>query len=161
MKKLKGPSETVTKFIRILETLKDKLGPILFQLPPRWNCNPERLSYFLNELPSGYRYTFEFRDPSWFEEQIFDILKDNNAAFCMYDFNRRLSPKVITSDFIYIRLHGPNGKYRGQYSKQNLAGWAGAFSTWLRKVKEIYCYFDNDEKGYATQDAVKLKSMIE
>jgi len=160
MKKLKDPSEPVSNLLERLESLKDKLGPILFQLPPRWRCNPRRLSSFLEKLPSGYKYTFEFRDPGWFEEEIYDILRDYNVAFCIYDFNRRLSPKVITADFIYTRLHGPGGKYRGKYSKQSPAGWAGAFSSWAKQGKEIYCYFDNDEKGYAVQNAIELNNML-
>jgi uncharacterized protein YecE (DUF72 family) len=161
MKKLKDPSQPVNKFLNRVDTIKDRLGPILFQLPPRWHCNPERLINFLDKLPSGYRYTFEFRDPTWFKEEIYDILRDNNAAFCMYDFNGRLSPKIITSDFIYIRLHGPDGKYSGQYSEQALAEWVGAFSQWLKKGEEIFCYFDNDEKGYAVQNAIELRKMLE
>jgi uncharacterized protein YecE (DUF72 family) len=160
MKKLKDPSEPVTNLFERLEALKDKLGPILFQLPPRWKCNSERLSSFLEQLPREYKYTFEFRDPSWFKEETYDILRNNNAAFCMYDFDRRLSPKIITSDFIYIRLHGPEGKYRGEYSRQNLTGWAGVFSSWAKQGKEIYCYFDNDEKGYAVRNAIELNNMI-
>ncbi len=160
MKKLKDPSDPVSNLLERLKILKNKLGPILFQLPPRWKCNSERLSSFLEELPPGYKYAFEFRDPRWFKEEIYNILRNNNSAFCIYDFNRRLSPKIATANFIYIRLHGPGGKYRGKYSKQDLTGWAGAFSSWIKQGKEIYCYFDNDEKGYAVQNAIELNDML-
>ena len=87
------------------------------------------LKNFLDNLPDNYRYVFEFRNPSWFDEEIFRLLNHYRAAFCIYDLNQELSPKEITTDFIYIRLHGPDGAYKGQYSIQTLSGWAGAFST--------------------------------
>jgi uncharacterized protein YecE (DUF72 family) len=70
-----------------------------------------------------------------------------------------MSPREVTADFIYIRLHGPSGKYQGQYSEEALAGWAGFLRLWQKKVKALYCYFDNDEAGYAAQDALRLKAM--
>jgi uncharacterized protein YecE (DUF72 family) len=161
MKKLKDPQEPVETFMERIKVLEAKLGPILFQLPPNWNINPERLNAFLDQLPAGYQYTFEFRDPSWFEQSIYEALEKHNAAFCMYHLSHRISPKPVTSDFIYIRLHGPDDAYQGKYDPQELSGWAGALSTWQRQSKEIYCYFDNDEKGYAPQDAKKLKGMLE
>ena len=161
MKKLKDPQEPVTNFMKRVDVLEDKLGPILFQLPPRWKVNPERLINFLKALPAGFRYTFEFRDSSWFDQRVMDALTDQGAAFCIYHLNRQLSPKEVTADFVYVRLHGPDGAYQGQYDTSELSGWAGAFSTWARQSKEIYCYFDNDEKGYAAGDALKLDAMVE
>ena len=144
-----------------VEILEQKLGPILFQLPPHWKVNPERLKAFLKVLPEGFRYAFEFRDSSWFDQRVIDALADQGAAFCIYHLNQRISPKEVTADFVYVRLHGPDGAYQGQYELSELSGWAGAFSTWARASKEIYCYFDNDERGYAAQDALRLKEMVE
>ncbi len=160
MKKLKDSQQPVSKFLKQVEVLRDKLGPILFQLPPRWNVNLERLETFLKVLPSDFRYTFEFRDPSWCDERVYSLLSERGAAFCIYDFDRRQSPKEVTAEFAYIRLHGPDGPYKGQYDKQTLSGWAGAVSSWVRKKKEVYCYFDNDQAGYAAQDAANLNRML-
>ena len=135
------------KFLDTVKLFKNKLGPILFQMPPRWRVNPERLETFVELLSDNYLFTFEFRDPSWFDPRIYEI-------------GELKSPKIVTADFVYIRLHGPDGPYRGQYSAQELAGWAGALSTWKRQGKEIYLYFDNDEAGYAPQDAIKLQTML-
>ena len=161
MKKLKEPEEPVAGFLERVALLQEKLGPILFQLPPHWRYNGERLESFLGTLPRGYRYTFEFRDPSWFNAQAYEALARHNAAFCMYHLAGRLSPKEITADWIYVRLHGPDGAYEGKYDKQELAGWAGAFSTWLDQGKTVYCYFDNDQRGYAVQNASELKAMMD
>src|SRR5690606_28208600 len=81
MKKLKDPKTTFTNFITQVEVLQEKLGPILFQLPPRWKYNEERFQAFLEILPSQYRYTFEFRDQSWYNDSAYKLLKAHNAAF--------------------------------------------------------------------------------
>jgi len=118
------------------------------------------LRFFLEALPIGYRFAFECRDPSWFNPDVYALLRAHNAAFCIYDFDYLLSPREVTADFIYIRLHGPAGKYRGQYSDAALSGWARFIKGWRRKVKAVYCYFDNDEAGYAAKDAMRLKEML-
>jgi uncharacterized protein YecE (DUF72 family) len=161
MKKLKDPEKSLSKFLVRIEELKEKLGPILFQLPPRWKFNGGRLDAFLEVLPKKFRCAFEFRDPSWFRDETLDALARHGAAFCIYELAGLLSPREVTADWIYIRLHGPGGKYEGKYSPQTLAGWAGSFSAWARKKKEIFCYFDNDQAGYAAQDALRLQKMIE
>lgn len=161
MKKLKDPAESLRKLFAVAEVLGAKLGPILFQLPPRWGANPDRLERFVEALPDGHRYTFEFRDPSWFDERIYAILAARNAAFCQYELEGRLSPKKITADFVYIRLHGPAEQaYQGSYDAQTLSGWAGALTAWQRQGKTIFCYFDNDQAGYAAQNALRLQEMV-
>jgi uncharacterized protein YecE (DUF72 family) len=160
MKKLKDPEEPVHSFTNRVKTLGEKLGPILFQLPPRWHVNAERLEAFLQQLPGEFRFTFEFRDPSWFDERVYALLEEHGVAFCIYDFDRRLSPKKVTADFVYIRLHGPEGPYQGQYTAQQLAGWTGAISTWVRQGREVFCYFDNDQAGYAPENAAQLQEML-
>lgn len=161
MKKLKDASQPLFLFLERAAALGDRLGPVLFQLPPRWRCNPERLRAFLGMLPGGHRYAFEFRDRTWFDDAVYDALQEYGAAFCIYDLAGEISPKEVTADFVYIRLHGPGGPYQGQYKTEVLAGWTGAFSAWSKQGKEIYCYFDNDEAGYAAQDALRLKEMTE
>jgi uncharacterized protein YecE (DUF72 family) len=161
MKKLKDPWEPLEKLLDRVSVLGEKLGPVLFQLPPRWGSNPERLEGFLEILPEDQRYAFEFRDPSWFEDEVYGMLAKHRAAFCVYDLGGKTSPKEITAAFAYVRLHGPDGPYRGRYGPQRLAGWAGTFSAWRKKGLDVYCYFDNDEAGYAAQDALRLKQMTE
>lgn len=160
MKKLKEPREAVSYLITTVSLFKNKLGPILFQLPPKWHVNPERLESFIESLPNGYSYAFEFRDTSWFDDRIYGILKKYNAAFCIYEIGGVKSPRIVTADIVYIRLHGPDGPYRGQYSDTVLANWAGRISKWRNEGKKIYCYFDNDEASYAPQDAMRLASML-
>jgi uncharacterized protein YecE (DUF72 family) len=161
MKNLLDPEEPVNRFLDRVSALEIKLGPVLFQLPPNWNCNRERLAAFLEVLPKGYNYAFEFRDPSWFNEDIYEMLSAHKIAFCMYYMAGDYAPKEITADWIYIRMHGPNQAYAGSYDTQTLAAWAGACSTWLRQGKDVYCYFNNDPEGHAPRDAVRLLAMLD
>lgn len=120
----------------------------------------QRLAKFLKALPNGYRFAFEFRDETWCHSEIYDLLADHNAALCAFDLNRRQSPAKLTADFAYVRLHGPDGPYRGKYDGRTLFGWARRFRSWREKGIDIYCYFDNDEKGYAAIDARRILEMI-
>lgn len=160
MKKLKDPEEALPRFLERAELLGEKLGPVLFQLPPRWRLDLDRLRAFLDALPREHRYAFEFRDANWFDPRVYEALARANAAFCVFDLDGRLSPREVTADFAYIRLHGPDGPYRGRYPDETLAGWAGAIAAWRREGKDVYCYFDNDEAGYAPQDALRLQGML-
>lgn len=160
MKKLHDPREAVENFIKRIKILNSKLGPILFQLPPRWNCNKSRLNSFLSLLPDQYKYSFEFRNESWFNDNIYEILEKYNVSFCIYDYDGKLSPEKVTADFIYIRFHGPEGPYKGHYDDNFLFKWAGKFKKWQKHDKEIFCFFDNDQYGYAPDNALKLKKII-
>jgi uncharacterized protein YecE (DUF72 family) len=160
MKKLKDPREPVERLFDRVSVLGTRLGPILFQLPPRWRSNPQRLEGLLEILPEDHRYAFEFRDTSWFDGEVYGLLAKHGAAFCVYDLGGRTSPEEVTADFAYVRLHGPDGPYRGRYGARRLTGWAGTFSAWLEEGLDVYCYFDNDEAGYAAQDALRLRQML-
>ena len=160
MKKLKDGAATFQQFQQKIDVLGTNLGPVLFQLPPGWRCNPERLKDFLDTLPAGYRYAFEFRDASWFTDEIAALLSGKNAAFCIYELNGRRSPDTVTADFIYIRLHGPGGAYEGRYGRAGLIPWVEKITGWLRDGREVFIYFDNDEAGYAAQDALEMQIMI-
>jgi uncharacterized protein YecE (DUF72 family) len=160
MKKLKDPMEPLERLLTRVSVLGTRLGPILFQLPPRWRLNLERLEGLLEILPENHRYTFEFRDYSWFDGEVYGLLAKHRASFCVYDLGGRTSPKEVTADFVYVRLHGPDGPYRGRYGVERLAGWASVFSAWQKEGLDVYCYFDNDEAGYAVQDALSLQQMM-
>lgn len=159
-KKLRDPAKSVSTFFERISVLEDQLGPVLFQLPPRWRFNGQRLAAFLDALSGEFRYAFEFRDPSWLNADSLGLLSRHKAAFCIYELNGFLSPQEITTDFVYVRLHGPDGPYQGSYDTRTLSGWAQVFATWSAQGHTIYCYFDNDQAGYAVHNALCLKSML-
>ena len=159
-KKLNDPAPALARFMEPVQSLGDKLGPILFQLPPRWTCNVPRLTAFLDALPRSHRYTFEFRDLSWHDPVVYRALGRHNVAFCLYELDGFETPYQLTADFVYVRLHGPGRKYQGDYSSQQLRGWARRIARWRQRLKAVYVYFDNDQAGYAAKNAAELKSMV-
>lgn len=118
--------------------------------------NSKRLKNFIKVLPSGHRYTFEFRDKSWLTEEIYQILKNHNVALCIYDYKGYRSPEKLTADFVYIRLHGPEKAYEGSYDGRRLNAYAKKFKKWKDNGRDVFCYFDNDQKGCAPHDAKNL-----
>jgi uncharacterized protein YecE (DUF72 family) len=161
MKKLKDPAASLERFWERAQLLGDQLGPVLFQLPPHWHVNAERLEAFLAALPEGPQYTFEFRDPSWFDDAVYELLERHNAALCIYELGDQESPRRVTADFVYIRLHGPEAGYAGDYGEQALADWARRLRQWQAEGRSVYLFFDNDEAGYAAQDALRLSRLLD
>jgi uncharacterized protein YecE (DUF72 family) len=160
MKKLKDPKESLKLFFSNVKALKEKLGPILFQLPPGWKINTERLEELLEHLPGKYRYVFEFRNATWYDKKIYALLREYNCCFCIYELEYHFSPVEITADFVYVRLHGPKGKYAGSYSESVLKKWAKQCREWSKDKKDVFVYFDNDERGYAAFNALRLKELV-
>jgi len=160
MKRLKDPEQGVGRFFERVEALADKLGPIVFQLPGRFKPDRERLVGFLQALPAGHRYAFEFRDPAWFQPEIFEALTPRNAALCLYEFAGQEAPLEVTSDFVYIRLHGPEGPYQGSYGDAALRTWAQRIRAWADQGLDVYCYFDNDDRAFAPKNALRLKELL-
>ena len=160
-KKLKDPENALHNFLPRVERLGAKLGPVLFQLPPRWQANYERLQALLEVLPTAFRYVFELRDHSWIKPEINDLLARFRAAFCIYELAGFQSPLTVTTDFAYVRLHGPGAeKYQASYSHASLQRWRRQIEIWARTLKAVYIYFDNDQDGYAAQNALSLKRML-
>lgn len=160
-KKLKDPENALDNILPRAEHLGKKLGPVLFQLPPKWRLNLGRLQGLLQILPRERRYTFEFREQSWMTPEVNRLLARYNAAFCIYELAGYHSPFDITADFAYVRLHGPDArKYQGSYSHAQLRAWARRIEEWSARLKAIYIYFDNDQAGYAAQNALALKKMV-
>jgi uncharacterized protein YecE (DUF72 family) len=161
MKKLKDPEASIARFFDRIDVLGEKAGPVLFQLPPAWPVNIERLETFLAALPPHYRYAFEFRHPSWSDEPgVLSALRGHNAAFCIFDLAGYQTPLLATADFVYLRLHGPGGKYQGDYPGGVLDRWATAIAAWSREEKDVWIFFDNDDSGYAPKNALELKAKV-
>ncbi|EPR43981.1 protein of unknown function DUF72 [Desulfovibrio sp. X2] len=160
MKKLKAPGRSTGKLFAVLREFGEALGPVLFQLPPRWSLNLPRLRAFLAVLPEGLRCAFELRDRSWIVPSVLDLLEKAGAAFCIYELAGYRSPREVTAPFVYLRLHGPGDAYQGSYADEELADWAGAARAWLEEGRDVYCYFDNDQQGFAARDAARLRDLL-
>jgi uncharacterized protein YecE (DUF72 family) len=159
VKKLQD-EQSFARFFQVMEALGPKLGPLLFQLPPRWKVNVERLDAFLQILPPDRRCAFEFRDPSWFVPEVRDVLQRHGVACCLYDFEGQQSPLWLTADFVYLRLHGPGRRYLDSYDERTLLAVAHRLRAWKREGRDAYCFFDNTDKGHATRDALRLQQLL-
>ena len=144
-----------------LKVLGRKTGPVLFQLPPRFEANRERLAAFLKMLPKRRRrYVFEFRHASWYEDPILDVLRDHDVALCISDHHHAPAPWVVTARHVYLRPHGPGGRYQGSYSTDALENWAQRIRRWRRGGRDVFCFFDNDQKSAAPKDARRLADLV-
>ena len=143
-----------------LSLLGHKVGSVLFQLPPNFQGDADRLSAFLRMLSPKRRYSFEFRHPSWYSPRIMRLLSEDNISLCISDHHDAPSPWRRTADFVYVRGHGPGGRYKGHYSTDALAGWAKRIRSWKAQGCDVFVFFDNDQKSAAPIDALKLKQML-
>lgn len=108
----------------------------------------------------GKRYVFEFRDESWFCDEVFASLAAHDAALCLYEMGGRCPPKVLTAGWTYVRLHGPRAAYEGSYSDADLAVWAETCLGWSEEGRDAYVFFDNDQRGYAPRNALRLRELL-
>lgn len=153
MKKLKDPEEPVERLFSRAGELRSKLGPVLYQLPKQMPKNVERLAAFLAMLPRRVKHAIEFREPSWYDDEVMRLLRHHNVALCLHDMPGSATERAITARFTYVRFHGTTGRYNGAYADAALDDWAD----WLvaRNVPG-FVYFNNDVGGHAPRDAKKL-----
>lgn len=155
-RRLRDCGPALAGFFEAVRPLGSALGPIVFQLPPRWPRDPAVLAEFLHLLPLEYRYVFELRDTSWHHRAVYDLLSEHGAAFCIYEIGGQRAPMEVTADLVYLRLQGPGAAYRGSYPAPALAAWARRIAAWRRAGHEVWAVFDNDEAGHAARNAVAL-----
>jgi len=159
-KKLKNCEPELDELFRRLQAFGHHLGPLLFQLPPRWRCNMHRLESFLDSLPSEQRLAFEFRDPSWHNDDVYALLAHRSAAFCIYDSGGFTTPLVDHGGLVYVRLHGPRAAFASTYRAPRLRRWIDRAQAWNRRGKEVFLFFNNDEKGYAVKNGTRSIGLL-
>jgi uncharacterized protein YecE (DUF72 family) len=155
VKRLKDPKEPLSRFLQRARKLKGALGPILVQLPPRWDVRLDRIETFLDAAPHDLRWAMEFRDPRWLRREVYQLLEKHNAALCIHDMIDN-HPRLATADWVYFRFHGAH--YGGNYSARDLSRSAQEIQTHLRRDRDVFAYFNNDAQGYAVQNAIDLKN---
>lgn len=157
LKHLKDAAQTVGLFLDRAERLGPTLGPILVQLPPRWNVDPARLEAFLEVAPKRHRWALEFRHPSWLCPEVLRILRRHRAALCIHDMLQD-HPVETTADWAYIRFHGhvPGGRY----GPRRLMRAVHVVERFLGDGLDVYAYFNNDAHGNAVRDALDLERLL-
>jgi uncharacterized protein YecE (DUF72 family) len=161
MKKLKDPEEPVERLFSRMRALRKHLGPVLYQLPPGWKLDRERLEHFLQVLPRDVRHVIEFREPSWYTDAVFELLARHRVALCLHDMKGSATGRQRIGPFVYIRFHGASGTYSGGYPDDRLRGWAEWIRDQLAERTDVYAYFNNDVGGHAPRDAVTLRGMVD
>ena len=159
MKKLNEPREPLRRFFTRARHLRRALGPVLYQLPPRWPLNLERLETFLRCLPRGVRQAIEFREPSWYDGRVFALLDRYRVALCLHDMRGSESGMRAVGPFVYVRFHGVQ-KYSGSYAGAALERWAAWLAERACSGHAVYAYFNNDTGGHAPRDAARLRDRI-
>lgn len=157
MKKLKDPNGHVNYFLDRAIHLKDTLGPVLVQLPPKWKRNYPRLEEFLQETPRDLRWAIEIRDPDWFSEEFYELLRKYNAPLVFHDMIKD-HPRELTADWVYMRFHGQN--YSGSYSKEELESTADEIRKYKEMGKDVFVYYNNDLDGHAIRNVITLKEIL-
>jgi uncharacterized protein YecE (DUF72 family) len=159
MKKLKDPVEPLHRLFSHARGLGRSFGPVLYQLPPRWAVDLERFEIFLRALPPTRRHAIEFREPSWYCEEVFALMQRHSVALCLHDMAGSATGMTRVGPFVYVRFHGPH-KYSGRYDDGTLERWAAWMREQLAGELHVFAYFNNDIGGHAPRDAVRLRTLI-
>ena len=159
MKKLNDPDEPLARLFSRASALGRALGPVLYQLPPKWPLNLDRLRVFVSALPKHRRHAIEFREPGWYNDEVFDLLATHGVALCVHDMAGSASGKTSVGPFVYARFHGTS-KYSGSYPQATLESWADWMSERAQSGAQIYAYFNNDTGGQAPKDAARLREAL-
>ena len=153
--RLRDAAEVVSDFCDAAQALKQRLGALLFQLPPFLKKDTARLEDFLHQLPPGFRAAFEFRNQGWFADDVFECLRRFDVALCIAESADRNTPFESTTGFGYFRLRKPD------YSDDELAAWAARLQAAAGRWKDVFVYFKHEAAGKGPQLAARLRSLIE
>ena len=160
IKRLAEPEEPVRRFLDRARGLGSKLGPALIQLPPQLHCDRERLVRTLAQFPPDVRVAVEFRHPSWFTDEIRQVLVDHGAAYCLADRRGVLGPVWRTTDWAYLRFHQGRARPRPAYGDDALAAWAERLAASWSASEDAFVYFNNDHHAAAPRDAARFAGQV-
>ncbi len=163
IKRLDDCADPLSRFLEGARRLGDRLGPVLYQMPPsfhRTEENVRRLESFLPLLPDGLMHAFEFRHKSWFEDDTLAQLRRHGVAFCSFDMVGLECPLAATARYAYVRFHGSEALYASNYTEEMLADWAARLRELGRDVDDVFAYFNNDAWGFAAANAATLKTLL-
>lgn len=160
-KKLLNAEEILPVVLQQARQLGSHLGPVLYQLPPNWHCDVDRLRDFIGLLPLDIQHVFEFRDHTWYNDVVRNLLTEAGANFCIHDLRGHQSPTWVTGPLVYLRFHGPTeNAYVGGYTCRRLRHWAEMIEAHLQERRDVYVYFNNTADGHALVNARELKTLL-
>ncbi len=164
LRRLETAESSVINFFEVFRAMKNRMGPVLIQLPPGLKYDAALLNEFLwilKEKYGEYRFAIEIRNWTWICDEFFSRLEDCGIAFVIADSGKRFPYyEAITSDFVYIRFHGPNKLYASNYGDWELKEYAFKIINWLKRGMDVWAFFNNDFEGYAVKNAMKLRVIL-
>ena len=152
--KLRNCGDTLRYFHQVISDLEKKLGCVLFQLPPTLKKDAALLETFLNDVPDGMRGAMEFRDPGWFSDDVFELLRRKNLALCVADSDKLATPEMATADYGYLRLR------REDYQDNDIARWADAVRARTATWSDAFVYFKHEESGIGPKFAQRMIELL-
>jgi uncharacterized protein YecE (DUF72 family) len=165
LKRLKEPEEPLERFFSIFEPMQQKMGPVLLQLPPSLAFDPEVAGHLFKLLKKDYAarsFALEVRHKSWLEPEALGLMKHYSIALVLSESGNRFPyAELVTARSIYIRFHGPNGRYNTSYDEATLQRFARLFLPWQHQGHELWIFFNNDFYGYAIQNALRLEALLQ
>jgi uncharacterized protein YecE (DUF72 family) len=162
-RKLKDPQPWLDRMEAGMSRLREKRGVLLFQLPPHFGRDLDRLDQFLGLVPRGQRTAVEFRHPTWNVEKTYEVLARHGAAYCVMSGAGLPCVLRATANLVYVRLHGPDHQhmYAGSYPEADLRWWAGRIGEWQSQGRDVFAYFNNDGHGHAVRNARRLRELVQ
>jgi len=165
LKRLKDADTPLHIFERAISPLKNKIKCILWQLPPNFQRDDERLKKFIQEIRARkilkkYDQVMELRHESWFDKRVFQMLKNENVCLCLADpMKAPFRKEMITADYLYLRFHG-RVQYASNYPDDELRAWVKRVSPHAKRKKRLYAFFNNDSQGFAPKNAVRFRELL-
>jgi len=150
--RLKVPSDALDYFLSVVPGLESRLGMVLYQLPPFFKCDRSKLESFLAALPRGIRSAFEFRHESWFNDDIYGLLRNHNVGLCIHDADDHMTPLELTAGFTYVRLR------RSVYSAEQRSDWQGRLRSWASGGTEVFAFIKHEDNPDAPLIALEFAS---
>ena len=160
VRRLRDPEEPIERLWTRATRLGDRFGPVLYQLPPRWKPDLDRLDAFLAAIPRRHPQAVEIRDPRWYRAEVRERLDAGGVALCLHDMAGSATEPTPVGPFVYLRFHGAGATYGGGYSSQRLTAWASRIAEWTGAGLEVWAYFNNDVGGHAPRDATRLRELV-
>lgn len=160
VKRLRQPADPLERLWSRALRLGHRLGPVIYQLPPRWRPNHQRLAEFLAALPADAPQAVEIRDRRWYGRWLTTALEDAGVALCLHDMPGSATPARRVGPFVYVRFHGAGTRYGGRYTSKRLTAWADRIASWLRDGVDVWAFFNNDIDGHAVTDAARLRDLV-
>jgi len=160
VRRLREPAEPIERLWTRAARLGGRFGPVLYQLPPRWKPNLERLEAFAAAVPRDHPQAVEIRDRRWYRPDVLDVLDRAGLALCLHDMPGSVPRPLPVGPFVYLRFHGSGERYGGRYPHQRLRAWADRIAAWTGEGLTVWAYFNNDIGGHAVRDADRLRAMV-